>query len=331
MEENNNYSGNVSMEKDNHYTLKFHGSGKEYFGIIIVNWLLTLVTLGIYYPWARARKIKYLYGSTSLADDRFTFTGTGKEMFRGFVKLLLFYVGFILIIFIVSAISGASESAAVITMLIAYLFLLAIIPLIIHGAYRYRLSRTAWRGIRFGYRGKKVELFKNFFKGLAMTIVTFGIYAAWFDVNLRKYIIGNVRYGDAAFKYVGKGKDLFIIILKGYLLSVITFGIYLFWLQKDIWNYYIDNLVVEKDGKSLYFKSSVSGGDLFALIFTNFLLTICSFGLAFAWVEIRTQRYFIENIDIYGNANLSDINQTEEVYTNAALDDAGDFFDIDIF
>ncbi|WP_410482280.1 DUF898 family protein [Riemerella anatipestifer] len=55
-----------------------------------------------------------------------------------------------------------------------------IIPFAIHGSFRYRMSRTSYRGIRFGYRGNRKEFIKKFLKWTLFTIVTFGIYAAWF-------------------------------------------------------------------------------------------------------------------------------------------------------
>lgn len=39
---------------DNFHRLSFTGSGKEYFGIWIVNVLLTIITLGIYSAWRRS-------------------------------------------------------------------------------------------------------------------------------------------------------------------------------------------------------------------------------------------------------------------------------------
>jgi uncharacterized membrane protein YjgN (DUF898 family) len=35
----------------------------EYFGIWIVNLLLSLVTLGIYTAWAKVRRLRYFYGN----------------------------------------------------------------------------------------------------------------------------------------------------------------------------------------------------------------------------------------------------------------------------
>jgi uncharacterized membrane protein YjgN (DUF898 family) len=41
--------------------LHFTGRGGEYFGVWIVNLLLTIVTLGIYSPWAKVRRLQYFY------------------------------------------------------------------------------------------------------------------------------------------------------------------------------------------------------------------------------------------------------------------------------
>ena len=44
--------------------IRFTGSGSEYFRIWIVNLLLTLVTLTLYYPWAKVRRLRYFYANT---------------------------------------------------------------------------------------------------------------------------------------------------------------------------------------------------------------------------------------------------------------------------
>ncbi|PJJ10247.1 uncharacterized protein DUF898 [Flavobacterium sp. 1] len=78
-----------TLKTPTNYQLEFNGKGSEFFSVIIVNWLLTVLTLGFYYPWAKARKLQFLYGETSLNGDSFSFHGTGKEMFKGFIKVLL--------------------------------------------------------------------------------------------------------------------------------------------------------------------------------------------------------------------------------------------------
>ena len=74
------------------YKLEFNGSGGAFFSVIMVNWLLTIVTLGFYYPWAKAKQLRYIYSATNLNSDSFSFHGTGKEMFKGFIKALLLFI-----------------------------------------------------------------------------------------------------------------------------------------------------------------------------------------------------------------------------------------------
>jgi uncharacterized membrane protein YjgN (DUF898 family) len=323
----------LEEKKPVNYELKFFGNGREYFSILIINWLLTIITLGIYYPWARARKLQYIFGATALNDDRFAFHGTGKEMFRGFIKVILFYIVLITLLYSAVILSNGGQNMTIYWtgFLLFYALFFAVLPLMIHGAYRYRMSRTSWRGIRFGYRGNKKELYGKFLGWLGLTIITFGIYSPWMEINLRKYLVGNVRGGDAEFKYSGNGGELFLIYLVGYFATIFTFGIYSFWWQKNLYNYYIDNISIHKDDNYIRAKSKVTGGGILKLTLVNLLITIFTFGLGYAWVEIRTKKYYTENIMLTGDIDPDSLQQTEDIYTDATGEDATDFFDIDIF
>ena len=111
------------------YKLEFHGKGSDFFGIIIVNWLLTLVTLGFYYPWAKANTLQYLYGETSLHGDRFAFHGTGKEMFKGFIKAIVLFGALYAVLFLFFYLEMPLVGA-----LLFYAGIIAILPLAIHGS-----------------------------------------------------------------------------------------------------------------------------------------------------------------------------------------------------
>ena len=129
------------------YNLSFIGKGIDLFKIQIVNSILTTITLGLYYPWAKAAKLQYLYSQVIFEDHPLSFTGTGKEMFKGFIKVVGFFVAFgLLFLFL-------NDGAKQIALLLFYLLFLAIIPIAIHGSYKYRMAKTVWRGIRFGYTG----------------------------------------------------------------------------------------------------------------------------------------------------------------------------------
>jgi uncharacterized membrane protein YjgN (DUF898 family) len=169
----------------------------------------------------------------------------------------------------------------------------------------------------------------NFLKWLFLTIITFGIYGSWMSINVRKYVLSNIRFGDVEFEYNGDGADYFVLNLKGYFLTIFTLGIYLFWWQKDLFEYYIDNLTLNKDGKEINLNSTVTGGGFLKLGIVNLLLVIFTLGLGYAWAVSRTLKYLFDNIELEGSIDLGTINQTEEDFKDATGEDISDFLDLD--
>ena len=131
--------------------LSFHGSGGSLFGIHIVNILLTIITLGIYYFWGKVKVRNYMHSQTEFEGDRFAYHGTGKELFIGWLKAM----GFLIVIGALSfGVRLFSQSIAmqIVSLIILYgAILLLLMPIAIVGAWRFKLSRTSWRGIRFSF------------------------------------------------------------------------------------------------------------------------------------------------------------------------------------
>ena len=307
-----------NVTKAQEYRFEFFGKGSEYFSIMIVNWILTLITLGIYYPWAREKRLKYTMGQTALNGERFNFAGTGKEMFSGWIKVLVYEL-VALVIFFVLLFSGGWKG-----ILFAYLFIFAaalvLHPLWIHGGFRYTMQRTTYRGIRFGYRGDRTTLFKKSIKWSLLTIITFGIYGFWEAMKMRRYTHQNVRYGDAEFDNNCDGGEFFVINLKGYFLSIITLGIFIFWWQKDLFNYHVDRMTATKGDQRVKFHSTATGSDFFVLRVINFMIIVFTLGFGTAWAEMRIQRFIWSHIKMEGNINIDEIQQTEAEYNKDELD-----------
>ena len=305
------------------YPLGFKGEGGAYFGIVIVNMILTFLTLGLYYPWAKAKQLQFLYGATEFENSRFEFHGTGKEMFKGFIKavliMVIIYGGFIAAIYLKMPI------AAIIWF---YIGILLLIPIAIHGSYKYRMSRTSWRGIRFGYRGKRGEFFGLFFKELFFTIVSLGLYGAWFSMNIRNYVLSNIRFGNAEFRYRGRGSDYFLINIKGYFFTILTLGIYMFWWQKELFNYYINQLSLHHNDQEIRFRSTATGGDFAGLMIVNFFLLIITLGIGYPWILTRTLKFVFSKIEMTGNIDIDQLVQTESAYTDATGEDISDMLDL---
>ncbi len=128
--------------RDHQLSIQFTGSGSEYFRIWIVNLLLMLVTLGIYYPWAKVRRLRYFYGSTEINGAPLDFHGDPKKMLRGYA-LTGVLVG------LYSTAGNFSPLAG----LIAFILIAALWPALFKSSMQFRLANTSWRGLRFRFTG----------------------------------------------------------------------------------------------------------------------------------------------------------------------------------
>ena len=153
--------------KVHRFGVNFSGSGSEYFRIWIVNLLLLIVTFGLYYPWAKVRKLRYFYNHTEVAGHPFDFHGNPRQMLRGFLLMAALLLAYGLA-------GNVSETAGA----IAGLILALVWPALLRASLQFRLAQTSWRGLRFSFRGSMKDAYMVFLvPGLMMVgaLVVFGI------------------------------------------------------------------------------------------------------------------------------------------------------------
>ncbi|UXI00940.1 YjgN family protein [Photobacterium sp. TY1-4] len=122
--------------------VRFHGQGKEFFGIWIVNVLLSVVTLGIYSAWATVRTNKYFYGNTELAGDRFDYHATPKQILIGRIIAMI-----CVLIWVVA--SQFFPPVAMVLMLVG----VALMPWLLRNNARFDARMTSYRNVRFDFAG----------------------------------------------------------------------------------------------------------------------------------------------------------------------------------
>jgi uncharacterized membrane protein YjgN (DUF898 family) len=321
----------ITQNNEYRKSLTFYGDHAKAVGLVIINQILTVVTLGMYYPWAKASQLKYVYAESEYLDSRFEFHGTGKEMFLGFIKALAVIIILYAAFFAVSYYGVALGIGFVIgASLLFYAIIIALIPIAVHGSNKYRLSRSSWRGIHFGYRGELKEFAQLFFKEVILTIVTLGIYSAWMHVSVRKYITQHTRFGNVEFDYTANGVDLFIIRLKGIILIILTLGIYSFWYFKELIAFEVENTKIVQDERVINLQSTLSGGDVFLMFFTNYLIIIFTLGIGTGIAINRALRITYSNIEFDGDIDTNNLVQTEDEYKDATGDDLSSMLDISI-
>jgi uncharacterized membrane protein YjgN (DUF898 family) len=120
----------------------FEGKGFEYFKIWVVNILLTIITLGLYYPWAKVRNKRYIYGNSTLEGRNFDYHATGKQIFLSYLiamALLLVYV----------IIQNVSPTGS----LVIFVVFIGALPWIIWRSLMFNMRVTSFSNVRFSFNG----------------------------------------------------------------------------------------------------------------------------------------------------------------------------------
>lgn len=177
------------MGKYSGHRFEFLGTAKEYFGIWIVNVLLTIVTLGIYSAWAKVRRNRYLYGNTALADGRFDYHARPMQILIGQIIVIGSLIIYNVLLAVVPPVG----------VIVALIFVIAIPWLIMRGL-RFSARVTSYRNVRFDFTGQYWGAAKAFFLGPLVAGITFGICAPIASRWMLRYTLGNVQYGGREVK-----------------------------------------------------------------------------------------------------------------------------------
>jgi len=273
--------------------------------IQLVNFVLTLVSLGLYWFWGRVRIRRYVLGQSEIEGDRFAYHGTGKELLIGFFKVtLLFGIPLALISTFLPALLGEA-AAQTILVILGYAIGLFFWPYAMVSARRYRLSRTSWRGIRFSFRGPAGPFVRLFARGSILTTVTLGLYYPIFDVSRQHYLVSHSWFGSRRFWFDGEGSDLFRPFVVAVLLTIPTLGLSWFWYVARRRRYVWDHTGLDQ----ARFRCTVRGGPLLLLWVVNAILIVITLGLARPWVRVRNIAFAFANLSLVGPVDLAAIQQ----------------------
>ncbi|HEX4597371.1 MAG TPA: YjgN family protein [Burkholderiaceae bacterium] len=178
--------------------LRFTGTGEEYFGIWIVNLLLTIVTLGIYSAWAKVRKMQYFYRNTQLDRSGFEYHGNPVAILKG--RLLA--AGLLIAYNVALKTLGAVA-------LIVVLAVIAAVPWLLTQSYRFRLRNSSYRGLRFRFEGPVSEAY--LFIGLPMILMLAP------SALIQSGVAGDPQHSDPMFGIFIGGLYLMLAVLWPYL------------------------------------------------------------------------------------------------------------------
>lgn len=194
--------------------LAYDGKVGELYSIFLLNILLTLLTLGIFRFWAITRYRRYFWSHASFQNERFAYTGTGGELFVGFLLAGLALLGIGVVAAVLSA--GAYylwPPLALLPLVSLYGFIVALAAGAVFSAQRYRLSRTQWCGIRGAMTGSMLAYGVRSALYGVLALATLLQMAPWVQIRLTERRINASSFGNAQFSFRGSARRVYLPFL----------------------------------------------------------------------------------------------------------------------
>lgn len=321
---------------------EFRGNTSEYFGIWIVNVLLTIITIGIYSAWAKVRRMRYFRGNSYLDGHSFDYHARGLQIFLG--RFIVFVV-----ISIINVLTTAYPLMGAVT---PFIFL-AILPWFIVRSLRFNARITSYHNIRFDFTGTAWGAFGSVVLGSLVSALSLGILAPFASRWVNRYIFNHLRYGDRGFETDPKVGDIYrgwlvpaLMVVVGILIAIAAAWIYvapfvlgmigqidrfnedervgltilavygvliplllIFWIAGFVYRVAVRNIVMNSTRfdqiHPLY--SDLARGRYFWIFVSNFVVTLFTLGLMRPWAAVREARYVAEHSGIIPQGDIGEI------------------------
>jgi uncharacterized membrane protein YjgN (DUF898 family) len=332
----------------------FSGKPAEFFGIWIVNIFLSIITLGIYSAWATVRTKNYFYGNTKIDGHAFTYLAKPLQILKGRILAIIFFIAYLAIV--------KFFPLAGIAVVVLFLFLS---PWLIIQSLRFNNRMTSYRNVRFDFHGTYGQAFVTFILLPILGVITAYLAMPWVIKKIDEFVLSNISYGDKKLSTQIATKEYYFAALLALLVTVIGFGViaaivmlgfgvtslasfsvisgmgsvilfagYLIVISLvsavytvKIRNHMFNNTEFENLAQ---FRSTMTLGSFTRLILTNLLAIICSLGLAFPWVAIRSSKYVADCTQVKLHENFDSVVGTMGEPTSSFADEAADVFDIGV-
>lgn len=213
----------------------YDGRLGELYWIFIKNILLFIVTFSIWRFWGKTRMRRYLWAHTSLNGDRFEYTGTGGELFVGFIIVMIAYVIGSIGIQILGAFAEPESPVLIIVQSCLALVILYLTFVAQYAAQRYRLTRTLWRGISGGMTG---SAWQWGFKGLwfsILSLLSLTLVWPWAQMRLIDDRLNNSYFGDAKASIQTTSTPLYLPYVLGLICALLGTAV-IAWLGYEFYN-----------------------------------------------------------------------------------------------
>lgn len=336
----------------------FNGSAGEYFGIWIVNSLLKIITAGLYSAWAKVRRRRFFYGSTTLQGEPFDYLADPMTLFKGWLiaagAFILYSIG-----------TNVSPILSGIILLVAFIAF----PWLLVRSRIFNAVNSSYRNIRFGFRPAYREAYLVFAGLPILTVLTLGLLAPYMIYRQKKFLAENSTYGATPFSFNARVKDFYILSFKVAIGFILVFALIaaIFGLSGTgeanaaagegvktmnrlaiipIISLPLVYFILTVYGQTALanlcwnatrmgsgsFRSTLQTRDMALLFITNAVAILVSLGLLVPWATVRMTRYRFENLKLETAGSLDEIMAAagSKRGVSATGEEIGDLFDMPI-
>jgi uncharacterized membrane protein YjgN (DUF898 family) len=187
----------------------FTGRPQAFRRIMLRGALLRVATLGIYRFWHTTDTRHFLWANTEIGGDSLEYSGTARELFLGCLMVIALLAPASALVWVL----GSAIEFRVVAQLSSAgaLVLLGVLgPYAAFRARRYRLTRTAFRGISFHQSGSAFAYALRSLLWGVLTALTLGLAYPWARASLERYKLAHTHYGSWGGRFAGSGTQLFV-------------------------------------------------------------------------------------------------------------------------
>nr|WP_174506614.1 YjgN family protein [Acinetobacter sp. Marseille-Q1620] len=337
------------------YRFRFHGQAMEYFGIWFINILLTIVTLSLYAPWAKVRRLRYFYTNTAFFDRAFDFTGLPTKILIGRLIALGLY----------AAVSFGSMFAPTLTF-IGFLIIYLAIPWLVRATIRFNSRNSKFGNSRFYFSGSTKQAYWLFLKAILISIATLGIFAPVAIWLYKKYLVDHLYVGQLKFNLTNSWSNymsavyipiflfwgllaiigiLFAALYgvmstgQGININLSQLGIYLIIAVYILLLFFIGPLIQARIYITTWnhtrlgdsqFQTDCNQWKYTWIVASNWIIKVLSLGLMSAWAAIRLYKYQVESLSLQLEDDPNQMINLAQTDHNAIAEEISDIFDLDI-
>ncbi len=254
----------------------------------------------------------------------FSFNLTGKKFLPIWILFLFFFIApYGTMIYTMKGVQPGNSPSLIILPLILLLIVIAFV-LTFYIA-KLTIENIAYKDKAIVFNGTFGKYIGTVLLGFFLSIITLGVYLAWFVRNMHRFFVNNSSYDSHNLKFQGKGGKLFVILLLTIIIPIIILSIVMakfimangmqqvssFVIIQQLitviimipYMYLIYKWMVNVDYKDYHISWETDFWPSCGKIGLEMLLTIITVGIYMPLASVRLYKYFAEKTLVADNDN----------------------------